>query len=128
MSRPRPAKTGDVVDIALLRLRRACVPLSAWWHRSLAAGHFDPDQLRAALTPLSDLGTLPDPLGDEVAYLIQGAPDLDVGRVSTAMEAISRLAGRAGGSSELAPPTDRPQQLSFADLDAAFPTKRRRKP
>jgi len=129
MSRPRPSKTADVVDIAPLRLRRACAPLSAWWQRSVAAGRFDPDQLQAALSPLSDLGPLPGPLGAEVAYLIQGAPDLDVGRISTAMETISRLASHAGRSPEPAPPRDRPPlQLSFADLDAEFPTQQRRKP
>ena len=126
--RPDCGPLASVVDLEDGRLRLACGPLARWWAASLASGHFDPVHLEQALYPLRRLNPPPEPAGSAVAYLLSGAPDLDLPRVSAALDLLSAIAAGALPDQNATTPGDGHTQLSLAGIEPApSPTRRKRR-
>lgn len=81
-----------------------------------------------ALSPLRDLGPLTGKLGTAVAYLLQGAPDLDFDRIAAAMELLHGTASREMPSCQdpaLLSAAAPHEQLVLAGIDPTRPKPKR---
>lgn len=103
-------------------IREACDPIGRWWQDAQETGRPDPEQLQRSVRRARLLGPLPGPLGEALAYILDGCPDLDYARVHAAFSRVLAV-GSAG-------PTDEdlgeeagaqgrlPLQLRFASMTA----------
>jgi hypothetical protein len=131
-ARPHSPPKPHTIDLAAVH--QACQPIAAWWttYRDHPQ-HPDPEALRRANARAQLLGPIPGPLGDALAYIVSGAPDLDIDRIQAAFEQITTAAHQT----HLQPhdldhrSTQPPTQLSLPGLptpnqpDPPAPRKRR---
>lgn len=112
-------------------IRQACEPIGKWWQQAQLTGHPDPEQLRRSVRRARLLGPVPGPLGEALAYILDGCPDLDYPKVHAAFSRVTSAGAvgptRADLGEEPAVPKA-PLQLCLAGMPAPMcrPATRRR--
>ena len=115
----------NVIDLMTTRIRYACGPLARWWQTSRSVGRFDPDALCLALEPLKAIEAAPGPTGEAIRYLIAGAPDLDLDRITNAIALLCAVAGGEPVALVGASPIIRHEQLSLPGIEPPRPRPQR---